>query len=64
LEFTLPDDVFLILSKDRIFSAASFTNQRRRLNLANPIDGGYYGLVTSNGPDRTSGVPLSTNLLL
>jgi hypothetical protein len=35
-------------------STTANTNQRRRLFLANPVDGGYYGLVTSNGDDGTS----------
>jgi hypothetical protein len=35
-------------------SSTANTNQRRRLALANPVDGGGYGLLSSNGDDGTS----------
>jgi hypothetical protein len=35
-------------------STTTTTNQRRRLNIENNIDGSYYGLVSSNGDDGTS----------
>ena len=35
-------------------STTSNTNQRRRLFIENNVDGGYYGLISSNGDDGTS----------
>jgi hypothetical protein len=35
-------------------STTANTNQRRRLFLANPVDGAYYGLISSNGDDGTA----------